>query len=305
MRSKPSSVTRRAIAAAASSLALLAVPTLPAQADLGMLSLPAGSRLQVMLEGNMRPKVRALPRKRLAQDFAVLLMRASYAIADDLDFMPMNDFQKNMFIMRQNEWDVYRTELPVTQGDLTDPAYFDFMSFCQYATIADGMRNGQLFFEELIDANGTTAFVRRDSSVPISNALLPELHATRLGDRILNWVDENFPNLAPKVPSTPTAAAILAGVKQIAVVFSLNEFMLQDTLELLPGGGGITWTLVAPATMWSSQVLRVRGDLPGNDFEAKTVLAFMRRCGVPATYTTKYTTTQVTHEFRWVPGTVV
>ena len=30
---------------------------------------------------------------------------------------------------------------------MQDPAYFDFMSFCQYATIAEGMRNGQLIFE--------------------------------------------------------------------------------------------------------------------------------------------------------------
>ena len=58
-----------------------------------------------------------------------------------------NEFQRSLFVLRQNEWDVYRKLLPVTQGDLADPAYFDFMSFCQYATIADGMRNGRLMFE--------------------------------------------------------------------------------------------------------------------------------------------------------------
>ena len=32
--------------------------------------------------------------------------------------MPMNDFQRDMFILRQNEWDSYKEKLKVTQGDL-------------------------------------------------------------------------------------------------------------------------------------------------------------------------------------------
>ena len=94
----------------------------------------------------MRPKIRALPRRRLEQDFAVLLMRTSYAVADELDFMPMDEFQKEQFLFRQREWDTYREKLPVMQGDLTDPAYFDFISFCQYASIASGMRRGRMIF---------------------------------------------------------------------------------------------------------------------------------------------------------------
>lgn len=75
--------------------------------------------------------------------------------------------------------------------------------------------------------------------------------------------------------------------------------MLQDTIE--PISGGFRWTLVAPATLWSSRVLRVRGDRPSNDFEAKAVVAYLRRCGVPVTYTSKYEATQVVHDFKW-PG---
>ena len=82
---------RTAVAAAASSLALLSVPALPPAAfaadtllpPLNTLSLPQGSRISSMFEGAMRPKIRALPRRRLEKDFAVLLMRSSYAVADE------------------------------------------------------------------------------------------------------------------------------------------------------------------------------------------------------------------------------
>ena len=71
------------------------------------------------------------------------------------------------------------------------------------------------------------------------------------------------------------------------------------TAPLHPDGSGVSWTLVAPANLWSSQVLQLRGDLP-NDFAAKAVLAYFRRCGVPATCSTRVEKgTQVRHEFRW------
>ena len=67
----------------------------------------------------------------------------------------------------------------------------------------------------------------------------------------------------------------------------------------------IKWTLVAPATLWSSQVLKVRGDDPVNDFAANTAIAFMRRCGVSVDVTTRTEQgLQITHEFRW-PGNLL
>ena len=75
--------------------------------------------------------------------------------------------------------------------------------------------------------------------------------------------------------------------------------MLQSDLTALPDGSGFSWTLVAPANLWSAQVLKVRGDL-ANDFEVKAVLAYLRRCGVPASVTSTIDRgTQVTHTFRW------
>jgi hypothetical protein len=71
------------------------IPPQPADAEsFSLTSLPVGSRAREMIEASMRPKIRALPRRRLEQDFAVLLMRTSYAVADELDFMPMDEFQK-------------------------------------------------------------------------------------------------------------------------------------------------------------------------------------------------------------------
>lgn len=187
----------------------------------------------------------------------------------------------------------------------SDPNYFDFISLCQYATISSGMRNGRLLFEEQVDAEGATVVVRRDLSLPQANDGLPDAHAARVGDSILDWIAEQAPNLSPAVlpVGSATAAALLTGVGRIRTVFEINEFMLTSEVAPLAGGDGITWKLVAPATMWSAQVLRLRGDVT-NDFEAKAVLAYLRRCGVPASCTTRIEQggTQITHEFRWPKG---
>ena len=45
----------------------------------------------------------------------------------------------------------------VAEGVLTEPAYFDFISFVQYATITKTMKEPKMIFNELIDANGVLA----------------------------------------------------------------------------------------------------------------------------------------------------
>lgn len=263
-------------------------------------------------EDRIRPEVRNLPRARMDLNFSIMLMRSSYAVADELDFMPMNDFQRNLFVFRQNEWEQYKDKLPVRQGDLSDPNYFDFMSLCQYATIASGMRNGRELFEELVDANGTTVVVNRavaDPPSPMSNRELPGVHAERVGRRILKWIDENSPGFSPRVPlqGRPETAMDLAdGINNISTAFELSGYMLTAAVEPLTDNGrqvGISWTLVAPATLWSAQVLAQRGDTPVNDFAAKAALAYLQRCGVPAKCTTRFEKgTKLVHEIRWLPG---
>lgn len=132
-----------------------------------------------------RPKPVGVPRKRMELPFAVLLMRSSYAITDELDFTPMDEFQRSFFLFRQSEWEIYRNDHPyVLQGDLADPVYFDFISFAQYVVISEAMKNGKYEFVEKVGADGNSTIVRRDPAL-ISNNDLPLIHSQRVGDAIL------------------------------------------------------------------------------------------------------------------------
>ena len=58
------------------------------------------------------------------------MMRTSYNAVDWLDCSPMDEFQKDFFLYRQQEWDKYRSDhANIMQGDLADASYFDFISF--------------------------------------------------------------------------------------------------------------------------------------------------------------------------------
>lgn len=62
-----------------------------------------------------------VPRRKLEQSFAVLLMRSGYDVADSLDFTAMDTFQKQFWLQRQSEWEGYRQQyspLTVTQVQL-------------------------------------------------------------------------------------------------------------------------------------------------------------------------------------------
>jgi len=289
-----SPVTRRAaVLAAAATFAV----RLPVAADVGLpFTFGGGPERARLTAATALKKPGTLPRRRLEMDFAVLLMRTSYNVADQLDYTPMNDFQREFFLFRQQEWEDYKSFLPNTmQGDLTDPYYFDFISFCQYATIASGMRNGRMLFQELVGAEGSPELVSRDPALA-DNALLPAAHAQRVGDALLAAICDKYKELSPKVPRDITATALIEGVRGLMDIFEINDYLLQYRLDKLDDGFELA--LVAPATLWSQQVLGRRQDL-ANDFEAKVASAFLRRCSVAATYTTTASATEVVHRFRW------
>jgi hypothetical protein len=89
---------------------------------------PSLASFATFIERKSRPDHIGIPRKRMELTFSVQLMRLSYAVVDDLDFVPMDEFQKDFFLFRQDEWEDYRGYHPtVMQGDLADPLYFDFI----------------------------------------------------------------------------------------------------------------------------------------------------------------------------------
>jgi hypothetical protein len=99
--------------------------------------------VQRALELKRRPEPQRAPRRKLEQDFAVLLMRSSYGAADELDFVAMDQFQKEFFLFRQDEYPDYLESLqgaPMMQGDLRDIKYLDFISFAQHDTISSEVR---------------------------------------------------------------------------------------------------------------------------------------------------------------------
>lgn len=48
-----------------------------------------------------------LPRPPIVRDFAVLLMRSSYEVSDELDFVPMDQFQREFFLFRAEQYEKY------------------------------------------------------------------------------------------------------------------------------------------------------------------------------------------------------
>ncbi|CAM9280967.1 unnamed protein product [Pylaiella littoralis] len=254
------------------------------------------------VERARRPPFVKIARARLQRDFAVLLMRSSYQqVVDDLDFVPMDDFQKQFFLLRQGEWLDYKSNFPrIKQGDLTDPDYFDFISFAQYASIAEAMRNGRDFFEERVGAEGDKRTVQRDANFK-DNARLPQEHARRVGDRLLAYCADTFSstNLAPVVAQGQSVTELREGCDKILNILRLNFYLLDYAVTADLDRRVLIVKATAPATIWGQQVLMQRRDTPVNDFEAKAVLSYLRVCGFgAATYTTAFRNLDAIHTFR-------
>ena len=93
---------------------------------------------------------------------------------------PQEEFQVKFWKLRQAEWQGYTVQLApltVTQGDLSAPAYFDFISASQWAAAAAAMPSGRQLFEEYCEECGEgggegSRIVSRDPELQ-DNALLP------------------------------------------------------------------------------------------------------------------------------------
>jgi len=268
-------------------------------------------------ERNRRSKPTKTLRPNLNMDFAVLLMRSSYNAIDDLDCVPMDQFQKDFFLIRQAEYLPYTNALGpglVKQGQLDDPLYFDFISFAQYAAISrDITQNPQVVFEELqpeeeFTKNGTfiqqrfvTNVVRRDSSL-MDNNLLPirfdEIVGGKIIDRIIGETPSAFPSSITD-GSKPNVNVVLLSMKQLVKTFLGYGFAFSGKVEMTPSSNGaapgteFVITLSAPATLWSGRALQQRKAKPCNDFILKASKVLLKKAGYGKVSTSlKYTNAQ-------------
>lgn len=251
-------------------------------------------------------------------DFAVLLMRASYNAVDTLDIVPMEQFQRDFFLIRQAEYQTYRDALgagAVVQGDLADPSYFDFISFAQYATIGREIVDPPVVFEEqqpveeteeeikandakggVVEQRFKTVVVRRDPS--LRNVDLPAKHAELVGDVILDKLDAIFGGTASAIPamaagSRPNAEVVAGAVRQMVNLFVISGFAFDGKVSIVQAGKStsdaagtvISIAFTSPATLWSGQALKAKKAKVTNDFALKTARALVSRAGYSVTNT--------------------
>lgn len=210
-----------------------------------------------------------VPRQDLMQDFAVLLMRSSYNAVDALDFVAMDDFQRQFFLLRQDAWGPYRSaaaELgkPPQQGLLTDATYFDFISCAQYKAINQCLRDPKRVFEEAVDFENSTVIYRQSG---IEDADLAEEHEKIVGDVLLDFVSEradggNFGNDIEKA------------VTQILGWFVVFGFAASADVRLDYKSNTLDVKLLAPANLWGLKNLSK--DKLTNDYVAKVIKAYLR-----------------------------
>jgi len=269
------------------------------------LSAEEADNFKARAERALRPKPPKVLRTRMNLDFAVLLMRSSYNAVDSIDIVPMQQFQKDFFLIRQAEYQYYANSLgpgAMQQGDLADPNYFDFISFAQYATINRELNDPAVIFEEQqpVDVGEgqpqqfDTVVVKRDSLV--SKSQLAQRHTDIVGNAILNKLIEKFgdtPSAIPKIEvnSRPDAATLLASVKQMVNLFVVNGFAFNATASISKTGTGLgdaagtEFSVIAtsPANLWSGQSLKTKNAILANDFLLKTAKTLISRVGYSVT----------------------
>lgn len=272
---------------------------------------------KAQLERKFRKPPPKLLRQNLNLDFAVLLMRSSYNAVDDLDFVAMDQFQKDFFLIRQGEYLPYVNELGpgmVKQGELIDPYYFDFISFAQYATIFREISiDPAVVFEEqqpvLVGENEdrqefVSKIIRRDAS--LENNMLPKKHDELVGTKILDKLNETFGTTASAIPeivegSKPNDEMLLKALQQLVNLFVISGFAFDGKVVLKKepksannaSGAQYEITLTAPANLWSGQALALKKANPVNDFVLKTAKILVSRAGYTVSSSSlKYTNSQ-------------
>lgn len=238
-------------------------------------------------------------------------MRSSYNAVDEIDICAMDQFQKDFFLIRQAEYKPYADTLgagAMTQGDLADPNYFDFISFAQYATIGREIVKPDLVFEEQQPVEVGEDQPQKFESVVVKRdptlTDLPGKHTELVGNAILDKMIEKFGDTASAMPtieagSRPDAIKLLAALKQMVNLFTIQGFAFKGDTSIVAGqqlsnkdaaGTQYSITFTSPATLWSGQSLKAKKAVLINDFVLKTVRVLVSRAGYKIANTSvKYT----------------
>lgn len=290
--------TRRRFLEAGILSSVLITEAANAVAPITQLETETGTAKALRLLRSNPPKILRQP---IARDFAVLLMRSSYATTDSLDIIPMNQFQRDFFLIRSSEYEPYVKSLGpgyVKQGDLSDPSYFDFISFVQYLAINRALSDPAVIFEELQpvltpddDDDDTpqrfeTVVIRR--TIP-NNQLVNEFDES-VGKAILQFMDGTYgdtPSALPKTETRPDSDMVQASLLQLVKLFLVNGFAWDGKVDLTAAntrstdasGATFCLTLVSPASVWGNQSLQRQRLQLRNDYLLKTAKQLVKRMG--------------------------
>jgi len=299
----------------------------------GLLSNPFGQTNKIK---EQRPKPIRIPRTFLFLQFAVLLMRSCYNTVDDLDFFPMNQFQKDFFLLRQDEWEKYIKENDVKQGDLTNALYFDFISSAQFASITQSIQGAKQIFEETSGVENDKHVIQRDPMLKDDNLLAPRFFM-RSGEKMYDGLLANFTDdsnyVKPPLPSSPNApfSEVLKSFNSIYQIFQNNGYAMKidvedagaaSTQEYIQAKGvyedwakkiqdkvpatdqnweghgrKIVVRMQAPCTLWGRQWLSMQDNYLINDHDVMLATAFLRRSGRAVTVKTTMDQNSYTREF--------
>lgn len=183
------------------------------------------------------------------------------------------------------------------QGIITDPRYFDFISYAQMLTIQYFLRQPRAVFEERYsdEMNGQwgTRIVRRDlQRLSEGRDVLIEwrrIVGRGIYQRILDTVH------SPQPVSKGGVEMICRGILAIYDYLEIAGFCLKTTAERKDRKKELMLRveMVAPCILWGAKALRKRKSVP-NDYDCFAVLSFCSVSGVKATYSTLFSENSIT-----------
>jgi hypothetical protein len=201
-----------------------------------------------------------VPRRTLGKDFCVSLLRSGYETCDELNFYPMDTWQRDFWLTRRAQWEPYTLQLEplkITQGELSSPYYFDFIAAMQMEAISNAMNHPKETFREFCgeECEEEFRYVIRDPLYK-DDSQLPQYFGALLGKRIyekLRAIEDPIP--IDDVPSTSSDAGLIA--QTVADYFNRCGYDLKNEIQESQGGGLVVKSY-GTATLWALKYLTAR-----------------------------------------------